>query len=147
MTNPTDDENEIAANRAQKGGKGESDGSFGGGKAGAGAGVGFMLSTKKNDHVKGEHRHMVGAELVEALVEFCKDGAMRASANLTVVWNKSFAHINSFLTYCQKELPRLAQNLQRGAGRDSKGLQRQKPKAPAAGLSMAPNGPNGPTGQ
>jgi hypothetical protein len=138
---PIDSEDENTTGH-KKSGKGETDGSFGDGKAGAASGMGMLLSTAKGAQVNAEHRHLVGDGLIEALVEFCSDGLMRATAHLTVVWEKTYTIINSFLTFCSKELPKLARGLQRTASRDGRGVQKRKQPGHNLGMDLKPSGPN-----
>jgi len=133
MTDILDNEDENAAKRKKTDGEGD---------AGAGNAISRMLTTKKAQQVKGEHRRLIDSDLVEALVEFCADGIMRASAQAEVVWNKTFTVVTNFITFCQKELPALAKNLQRtAAARDSRTMQKQKGPGNNLGMSFGPTGP------
>jgi len=78
MTELTDDQNEEQIRRRKKG---ESEGEQ------AGSGVAKLLTTAKRDAVAGEHRHLLGAELIEAVLEFVSEKAV-ASATLVVTFVK-----------------------------------------------------------
>jgi|GEM_PF-2119288 hypothetical protein len=157
MTDPIDDENEEAERRKKKGDSGEGDSdSWGRGKAGAGAAAGAVkLSSQKDKEVKSEHRHLMAGELISAITEFFSALPMRASANLSVNWEKtktnvkSFAIVNWVLEFGDKAVRELARTRERGASRDTRGLQRKTaPKVrPGINMKLDPSGPNGPTGQ
>jgi hypothetical protein len=146
---PPDAEQEDSARRKKKG---EGD------AQGAGSGIAKMLTTRKSEQVKGEHRHLVGAELVEAIVEFFSELPMRASANLSVAWEKtktnakSFAIVNWIIEHGDKAVRDFikSRDRDRGAARDSRGLQQRRPvtaqkKGPGSkGMTMM-HGPAGPS--
>jgi len=82
------------------------------------------------------------------VAEFFSDLPMRASANLVVTWERTQANAKSFAVVnwiidaghaAVRELARTRERV-RGAGRDSRGLMMQRPKA---GMAMKP-GPTGP---
>ena len=133
-------------------GEGDSD-SFGRGKAGAGSGGGIKISPQKLKEVMADWRHLDVTTVVEAVGEFFADMPMRASANVSVTWEKTKANVKSFaivnwvIEFGEKTVRELARTRERvrGAGRDSRGLQRQKPRK-GAGLGMS-MGPTGPTNQ
>ena len=150
-----DDLDEESVERKKKrgdSGEGDSD-SFGRGKAGSGAGV-SKLPPHKLKEVMADWRHFDVAAVVEAVAEFFTEMPMRASANLSVKWErtksnvKSFALVNWVLEFGDKTIRELAKTRERvrGAGRDTRGFQRRRP-----GIGMAPKlgpaGPTGPTGQ
>ncbi len=140
-------EEEAAARRAKKGDSGEGDAdSFGRGKAGAGAGI--RLSAQKTKEVGSVWTHLTASELMEAVVEFFSELPMRASANLSVTWERTQANAKSFAIVnwimdaghtAVRELARTRERI-RGAGRDSRGLMMQRPKT---NMNMKP-GPAGP---
>ncbi len=147
---PLDAEQEDSARRKKKG-EGDTEG--------AGSGIAKMLTTRKAEEVKGEHRHLVGADLIEAIVEFFSELPMRASANLSVAWEKtktnakSFAVVNWMIEFGDKTVREFIKSRERdrgGAARDSRGLQQRRPvaaqkKAPGTkGMSMM-HGPAGPS--
>jgi hypothetical protein len=152
MTPIDDDNNEIdaeeAARKKKKSGSGEVQDGFGGGKAGAGAGGGIQkLSSQKDKEVKEGHRHLVASELIDAIVEFFSELPMRASANLSVTWEKtktnvkSFAVVNWIVEFGTKTA-QLARTRQ--SAPDSRGLKQQKPGV--GNLNPSSAGPRG-TGQ
>ncbi len=156
MTDPIDDDNEEAAalRAKKKGDSGEGDqDSFGRGKAGAGASGGIRLPPHKLKEVMADWRHLDVSAVVEAVAEFFSEMPMRASANLSVTWEKtktnvkSFAIVNWVIEFGDKTVRELARTRERvrGAGRDSRGFQRQRPaKArPGMGMNMGPTGPTG----
>ena len=139
---------ESAEQRAKKGDSGEGDAdSFGRGKAGAGAGI--RLSAQKTKEVGSVWTHLTAGELMDAVVEFFADLPMRASANLSVKWErtqanaKSFAIVNWIMDAGHSAVRELARTRERvrGAGRDSRGLMMQRPKT---SMRMKPD-PVGPT--
>ena len=126
---------EEAVLRAKKGDSGEGDAdSFGRGKAGAGAGI--RLSAQKTKEVGSVWTHLTASELMDAVVEFFSELPMRASANLSVTWErtqsnaKSFAIVNWIMDAGHSAVRELARTRERirGAGRDSRGLMMQRPK-------------------
>jgi hypothetical protein len=141
MTDPVDTADDDNSAGRKKSGKGETDGSFGDGKAGAASGMGMLLSSAKGAQVAGEHRHLVGNSLIEALVEFCADGIRVASAQAELVWNKTFSVVTNFVVFLKKDLPLMARALPRAIGRDSRGLQKRKPPGHNLGLDLKPSGP------
>ncbi|MDR3425098.1 MAG: hypothetical protein P4M13_08540 [Alphaproteobacteria bacterium] len=146
-------ESDEAETRRKKGDEGEGDqDSWGRGKAGAGSAV--RITPQKLKGVMADWRYLDITAVVEAVTEFFSDLPMRASANLSVAWEKtksnvkSFAIVNWLIAYGRKtaELAKTRERSRaRGAGRDSRGLQRRRPKT-NPGMNMAP-GPAGPTGQ
>ncbi len=142
-----DEENENKkVDKKGKSGRSETDGSFGGGQAGAGAGIGFILSTAKSDAVKSEHRHLTAGDLIDAIVEFFSEWPMRASANLAVTWDKtktnfkSFAIVNWVIEVGAQTVKDFMRTRQL---RDTRGLQKQKGPSNNLGLGMGPLGPSG----
>ena len=133
-------------------GEGDSD-SWGRGKAGAGSGLSgkFGVPPNKLKEIVGDWRHLDVNAVVEAVAEFFGDFPMRASANLSVVWenvkNKSFAIVNWVIDFGSKAADDLAVKRERertsGAGRDTRRVQRRRPRTPSHGMNMAP-GPSGP---
>jgi len=132
-------------------GEGDSD-SFGRGKAGAASGV-AKISPQKLKEVMADWRHLDVTAVVEAVAEFFSELPMRASANLSVTWEKtksnvkSFAIVNWMIEFGENTVRELARTRERtrGAGRDSRGVQRQTTKKRGPGFGMTP-GPAGPTG-
>ena len=131
-------------------GEGDQD-SFGRGKAGAGAGF-AKLPPQKLKEVMADWRHLDVTAVMEAVAEFFSDLPMRASANLSVQWErtrsnaKSFAIVNWIIEAGHAAVREMARTRERvrGAGRarDSRGLGMQRPKT---GLGMKP-GPTAPGG-
>jgi hypothetical protein len=139
---PTDDDDELNgeqvagsddSGKGKKGKKGKGEQ----GKAGAVSG-GVKLDAQHNKEVWSVFRQLNAQELVDAVTEFFSEFPMRASANLAVTWErtknnvKSFAIVNWAIDAGEAMVRELARTRERGmgaAGRDSRGLQRQKPKA------------------
>jgi len=146
-------EEEESKRKKSDSGEGDAD-SFGRGKAGAGAAASVKISTQKLKGIMADWRHLDLNEVLEAVAEFFSEMPMRASANLSVTWEKtksnakSFAIVNWVIEFGEGMVRELARTRERtrGAGRDSRGLQRQKPRSPGSKLGMAA-GPTGPTAQ
>ena len=145
MMETTDESDDNTVRRKQSDGEGEGEQ--------AGQGVAKMLTTRKAEQVKGEHRHLIGSELVEAFVEFFGE-VSRASANLVTTFverskqtvNNLNPHalINNTMEGAKQMLRELARTRERnrGAARDSRGFQQRKPAT--KGMTITP-GPAGPT--
>ncbi len=144
MSDPTDTEAEEAEAKKKKKDEGEGDSdSFGRGKAGAGAGVSKVkrLSPETLKKVMEDWRHLDVGAVVEAVAEFFMDLPMRASANLSVVFDRtrSFAIINKLIAFGQKAAEELNLSRQpRTAGRDSRGLQNKRAAKTSPGMNMGP---------
>ena len=164
MTDPIDDNDEDAERRAKKkkggdSGEGDSD-SWGRGKAGFGASGGIRIPPQKLKEVMVDWRHLDVTAIVEAVAEFFSEMPMRASANLSVAWEKtktnvkSFAIVNWVIEFGDRaahELGKtreLTQNQGKGrAGSGARGLKQKTPKAPGMAGPTGNMGPTGPTGQ
>lgn len=146
MTDQIDDQetNGQEIRRRQKGeGEGEQ----------AGRGIAKMLTTRKAEQVTGERRHLTGADLIEAIVEFVSEPLI-ASASAVVEFvkgvknavanPKSFAVTNWF-TDLQKHVDDLRLQLARARGADANGLaqKRQPGHGLAPKLNLTPTGPTG----
>ena len=150
MTDPIDNEEEIARRKKKKGeGEGEGDAdSWGRGKAGAGAMAGKThLPPQKLKEVMADWRHLDIAAVMQAIVEFFGDLPMRASANLSVVWEKTkkFTLVSDIIKVGEKAAHELNLTKERTAGRDTRGFQKDRNKRLRVnpGITMKPEGPTG----
>jgi len=97
MTDMEDTEKEELERRKKKGGdEGAGDGDpWGRGKAGAASGI-ARLPPQKLKEVMADWRHLDMNALMEAIAEFFSDLPMRASANLSVAWERTKTNVKSF---------------------------------------------------
>ncbi len=151
MVDEIDDDEEARRKKKKDEGEGDAD-SWGRGKAGAGAMGGKVhLPPQKLKEVMADWRHLDLAAVVEAVTEFFSALPMRASANLSVAWQqtktnaKSFAIVNWLIKYGEKASKDLNLSREKGAGRDTRGFQRDRNKRLRAtpGATMKPEGPSG----
>ncbi|MDD4616704.1 MAG: hypothetical protein PHW76_06290 [Alphaproteobacteria bacterium] len=124
-------------------GEGDAD-SWGRGKAGAGAGVSKVkrLSPDVLKKVMDNWRHLDVAAVVEAVAEFFMDLPMRASANLSVVFDKtkSFAIINKLIAFGEQAAEELSLSRQPGtAGKGTRGFQNKRAAKTSPGINMGPH--------
>jgi hypothetical protein len=137
------DDTEDAARRRKKEDEGEGDSdSFGRGKAGAGAGMSKVkrLSPAALKTVMENWRHLDVEAVMQAVAEFFSDLPLRASANLTVAWEKTFAVVNQVIAIGQiaAEELHLSRSRARTAGRDTKGLANKRAAKMRPGMDMGP---------
>ncbi|MFA5040782.1 MAG: hypothetical protein WC464_04015 [Bdellovibrionales bacterium] len=151
MIDPTDNEEEIARRKKKDEGEGDAD-SWGRGKAGAGAMAGKVrLPPQKLKEVMADWRHLDVLAVIEAVADFFSALPMRASANLSVAWQqtksnaKSFAIVNWAIKYGEKAAKELKLSREKGAGRDTRGFQKDRNKRlrVTPGANMKPEGPSG----
>ncbi|MDD3371503.1 MAG: hypothetical protein PHE27_06740 [Alphaproteobacteria bacterium] len=148
MTDPTDDNDDEDARRKKKKDEGEGDSdSWGRGKAGSASGVTKVkrLSPEVLKRVMENWQHLDMAAVVQAVAEFFSDLPMRASANLSVAWEKtrSFAILNKLIAFGEKAAGELNLNRERerSAGKDTRGLRRRKGvKTPTPDVGPRPSG-------
>lgn len=144
MTDPIDENEEEAARRKKKKDEGEGDSdSWGRGKAGAVSGV-RHLPPQKLKEVMADWRHLDIATVLQAVADFFSELPMRASANLSVLFDKSkgFALVNWIISFGEKAAHNLDMTREKAAGRDSRTLQNKREQKARPGVDMNPK-PNG----
>jgi hypothetical protein len=152
MTDPTDNDEEESARRKKKKDEGEGEGdadSFGRGKAGAGSMMGKVrLPPQKLKEVMADWRHLDVTAIIQAVAEFFSELPMRASANLSVVWDKTkkFTIVTDLIKKGTQAARDLMLTRERTAGRDARGLQKDRNKRLRVNPSATMK-PEGPTGQ
>ncbi len=161
MTDIEDAEKEMEQPRKKKSGEGEGEGdSWLERKSVTGVGI-ARLPPHKLKEVMADWRHLDVKAIMEAVAEFFSDLPMRASANLSVAWErtkdnvKSFALVNWILDAGEKaaqdlELTKtndLSQTKETGrVGGKGKGTRGFIKRDPKVGPHFGPSGGMGPTG-
>jgi hypothetical protein len=153
MTDPTDNEKE--AERHKKKGEGE-------GEPIDVSGREFVSGGNTTERVNNRHlpplklkavmadwRHLDVNAVAQAVAEFFAELPMRASANLSVFWEKTkrFALVNDMIKFGEKAANdlKLTRERVRTKGRDTKGFQnkREQKVNPRMGMNLGPTGPTG----
>jgi len=149
MSDITDDGDDEERRKKKKKDEGEGDAdSWGRGKAGAGSAMGRVrLPPQKLKEVMADWRHLDVDALIEAVTEFFSELPMRASANLSVFWDKTkrFALVTDVFRAADKMVKDLKLVREKGAGRDTRGFQKDRTKRLRANptIAMKPEGPGG----
>jgi hypothetical protein len=146
MIDEPDDEDERS--KKKKKGDGDSEGdsdSWGRGKAGAASGAKVGRPSAANlKKILANWQHFEDVtQVVQAVAEFFTDVPMRASANLSVLWEKTrgFAIVTKFMRFGKSAADDLKVSRSRAAGRDTRGFQRKPAPTKKPGMNLGPRPP------